>query len=78
MTLMTHQQQSTLPKTAGPLILFYFYYYYYFLIFWSHHAACGILVPRTGIKLAPPAVEMQSLNHWTAREVPGPLILTFT
>ena len=70
MTLMTHQQQSTLPKTAGPLILFYFYYYYYFLIFWSHHAACGILVPRTGIKLAPPAVEMQSLNHWIAREVP--------
>ena len=23
-----------------------------------------------GVKPAPPAVEMQSLNHWTAREVP--------
>ena len=33
--------------------------------------ACGILVPRTGIEPAPPAVEARSLNHWTAREVPG-------
>ena len=33
--------------------------------------ACGVLVPRPGIEPAPPAVEAQSLNHWTAREVPG-------
>ena len=33
--------------------------------------ACGILVPRPGIKPIPPAVEAQSLNHWTAREVPS-------
>ena len=32
--------------------------------------ACGILVPRPGIKAVPPAVKAQSLNHWTAREVP--------
>ena len=32
--------------------------------------ACGILVPRPGIKPVPPAVEAQSLNHWTSREVP--------
>ena len=31
----------------------------------------GILVPRPGIKPAPLALEVQSLNHWTAREVPG-------
>ena len=31
---------------------------------------CGILVPRLGIKPAPPAVEAASPNHWTAREVP--------
>ena len=31
--------------------------------------ACGILVPGPGIEPAPPAVEAQSLNHWTAREV---------
>ena len=29
----------------------------------------GILVPRPGFKPVPPAVEAQSLNHWTAREV---------
>ena len=29
--------------------------------------ACGILVPWSGI---PPAVEAQTLNHWTTREAP--------
>lgn len=31
------------------------------------HEACGILVllPQPGIELAPPAVEVKSLNHWT-------------
>ena len=31
--------------------------------------ACGILVPQPGIKPAPPALEVQSLNQWAAREV---------
>ena len=31
------------------------------IILWPHHVAYGILVPS--------AVEMQSLNHWTTREV---------
>ena len=30
---------------------------------------CRILVPWPGIKPAPPAVEVQSLNHWTVREI---------
>ena len=42
----------------------------FFFNFWLHHVACGILVPRPGIKPAPPALETQSLNHWTARDVP--------
>ena len=33
--------------------------------------ACGILVPRLGVKPMPLAVERQSLNQWTAREVPA-------
>ena len=33
--------------------------------------ACGILVPWPGIEPMPPAVDAQSLNHWTAREVPA-------
>ena len=30
---------------------------------------CGILIPWSGIKPAPPAMEAQSLNHGTAGEV---------
>ena len=42
---------------------------------WTHefkflNAACGILVPRPGIKPVPPAVEVESPNRWTAREFP--------
>ena len=39
--------------------------------------ACGILVPQPGIEPTPPAVEAQSLNHWTAREVPTPILLNY-
>ena len=36
------------------------------------HAVYGMqdLRSRPGIEPVPPAVEVQSLNHWTAREVP--------
>ena len=30
--------------------------------------ACGILVPRLGIKPAPAYIGRQSLNHWAARK----------
>ena len=33
-------------------------------------AVCSILVPQPGIEPIPLAVEAQSPNHWTAREVP--------
>ena len=36
---------------------------------WPHHAACGILVPPSGIKPESPAVEIRSPNHWTSRDV---------
>ena len=42
----------------------------FFFFFLLHCMACGILVPQPVIKLAPPTVKAQSLNHWTAREVP--------
>ena len=46
-----------------------------FFCFWLCNTACRILVPRPGIKPTPPAVEAQSLNHWTTREVcPGPIL----
>ena len=37
--------------------------------FWPCPMACGILVPPPRIEHTPFAVETQSLNHWTAREV---------
>ena len=33
-------------------------------------AACKVLVPQPGIEPKTPAVETQSLNHWTARKIP--------
>ena len=37
--------------------------------FWGQEA-CGLLAPQPGIEHATPALEMQSLNHWTTGEVP--------
>ena len=39
-------------------------------LLWLLGVACGILAPRPGIKPVPSAVEVRSLNHWTARGVP--------
>ena len=41
--------------------------FYHF--FWWCHSAYGILVPQPGIEPAPPALKVQSLDNWTAREV---------
>ena len=37
--------------------------------------SCGILVPWPGMETAAPALEAQSLNHWTPREVPAWFLL---
>ena len=44
--------------------------YFFFLSLWQHYIPYGLLVPQRGIKITSPALEVQSLNHWTAREVP--------
>ena len=36
-----------------------------------HCGAQGMLVPQPGLGPSPPAVEVQSLNHWTTTEVPS-------
>ena len=41
-----------------------------FFFFGPRYVACGILVLQPEIEPVPPAVEVWSLNHWTAREVP--------
>ena len=50
--------------------LFFFFLLSFVFIFQSHHGACGILVLRPGVEPVPPALEMQSIKHWTTREVP--------
>ena len=40
-----------------------------FFFFLPHPTACRLLVPSPGTKLKPPAVEAQSLNRWTTKEV---------
>ena len=50
---------------------FTFFVFKYLFIYWPHLLACGILVPQPGIEPVSPAVEKQTLNHWTAREVHG-------
>ena len=48
------------------------------LFFFFGCPACKILVSWPGIKPVPLAVEVQSLNHWTTREVPLHHILNVT
>ena len=43
---------------------------YLFFFFVPHGITCGILVPQAEIEPARPALEAQSLNDWTAKEVP--------
>ena len=50
-------------------------YLFFSFIFGPHHVACGILVPRPGIRVVHPAVEVWSPNHWTTRKTP--VISTF-
>ena len=40
------------------------------IFFGQATTAYGILGPRPGMESGPPALEVQSLHHWTAREVP--------
>ena len=68
--ISTHLQMDTLkPPNSGSHSTSFFFF------FWPLGLACGILVPQPGIEPRPPAVEVWSPNHWTAREVPG-LFLT--
>ena len=39
------------------------------LVFWLCPMACRTLVLQPGMEPAPPAVEVQNPNHWTASEV---------
>ena len=42
--------------------------FFFFFFFWPCCAACGILVPSTGIEHRPLVVWVPGPNHWTTRE----------
>ena len=46
----------------------------YFFLFWLISVTWGILVPQLGIESLPPALKVQSPNHWTIREAPNPCL----
>ena len=48
-------------------LLFFFPFFFFFFL--PQDVALRILAPQPGIEPMPPAVEVQSLNHWTTREV---------
>ena len=54
---------------------FFFFFFSLFLSFRPCCAVCGILVLQPGIEPMSPALGAQSLNHWTAREVPTLTVL---
>ena len=41
----------------------------------AHSVPGGILFPQPGIQSKAPAVEAESLNHWTTREVPVVILI---
>ena len=43
---------------------------HYFSLLFLHHGACRILVAWPGTEPVPPAVQVWSPNHWSARKVP--------
>lgn len=45
-------------------------------MYWLYHIAGGIFDPQPGVKPTPPALEVQSFNHWTPREVRRPSTFT--
>ena len=60
---------SPIVPTYSSSVSFYFFFKLYLLL-WLYGVACEILVPQPGIESVPAALELQSPNHWAAREFP--------
>ena len=63
-------EAKPLDHQESPPCLFFFKGVFILFYLFSVYNACGILAHRPGIKPAPPALEVQSLNYWITREVP--------
>ena len=61
-------------STSAPTLVIFCVSYSFMLCVFNYiiifgHITCGILVPQPEIEPETPALEAQSLNHWTTREV---------
>ena len=59
---------SPIPQFCFLFIVFFFVFFFFLL----SQEACEILVSQPGIEHTPPALEAQSPNHWSTKEVPMP------
>ena len=72
----TFSARAPLSKLAQNILPFLWSCSIFFLttlrhfLFWLHYTACRILVPQSGVKPVPPAVEAQSSNCWTRQGNP--------
>ena len=64
------QELNLSVNQPSPFLFYSIFKFYLFYLFRLGYAACGVLFPRPGVETATLAVEVQSLNHWTARKVP--------
>ena len=64
-------------KALTQTVLFVLAYAVWFLLFLPCCTACEILVSQQGFKPRPSALRVQSLNHWTARELPHMILLIY-
>ena len=62
--------QLHLNKTGRKKVIIFTFFEKFPFFFFFGCTACRIFVPHPGIKLLPPVVKVQNLNHCTAREVP--------
>ena len=76
--IIKRRPKCTLPLGWPVNFVPIFQFYFIFLFLWLHHVACRILVPWPGIEPEHPAVEAQSPNHWTTRELPPTFQLLIT
>ena len=71
-----HTGRCSEPETphSGAVVdnafFFHLIVFFRFCYFFGPATQLGISVPRPGIETAPPALEVRSLNCWTAREAP--------
>lgn len=52
-------------------IVFCLFVFNILYIYWLHHVGCDLLGPCTRDWTHVPCFEVQSLKHWTAREIPN-------